>query len=696
MRPLCSMLLLLTSFQVLLYAQQATKEFTHQVMWTLKRVGSPVPSPDGRWIVFSVTEPAYEEKDQVSDLWIVPTDRSQPARRLTASRGAESGVEWSPDSTRIAFVAKREADEVSQIYILGITEPGEAWRLTNLSTGARAPRWSPDGKRIAFTSDVYPGTRNDEENRKVAAERKALKYRVRAYDGFPIRQWDRWLDDLRPHLFLTEVAPNSQARDLLADSELVKAPGYYGRAELSGSELDAVWTPDGQALIFSATTTHHTQAYANSTLHLYCLTLGTTEPRRLTQSNANFAAPRFSPDGKKLYCLYEPENEYVYNLKRLVYFNWPDLGDMHLVTEGFDRDLSSYAFAGETIYLTAEDAGHEKLYRVKASGGKPELVIDLKLGCYSDLRVPERAQGLYASWESASSPKEIVRIDPSKGVHIALTEFNKEEVAALALPPVKHFWFKSKAGRMIHNMLVLPQNFDPKRKYPLLNLIHGGPHNMWRDQFIIRWNYHLLAQPGFVVLLTNYTGSTGFGEQFARYIQGDPLDGPGKELNEAADEAIRLYDFIDPTRQAAGGASYGGHLANWLEATTTRYRCLISHAGLINLESQWGTSDTIYGREVSNGGPHWEGGKVWREQNPAKYAQNFKTPMLVTVGENDFRVPLNQSLENWSILQRMKVPSRLLVFPDENHWITKGENSRYFYKEVHDWLSKYLLTSPGQ
>lgn len=696
MKYLCSLVVLLASFQLSLYAQQASKEFTHQAMWTLKRVGAPAPSPDGKWIVFNVTEPAYEEKEQVSDLWIMPTDGSQPARRLTASRGSESDVQWSPDSTKIAFVAKREADEAAQIYILGITEPGEAWRLTDLSTGARAPRWSPDGNRIAFTSNVYPGTKNDEENRKIAAERKALKYRVRVYDVFPVRQWDRWLDDLRPHLFLTEVKPNSKAQDLLAESALVKELGYYGRVALSGSELDAVWSPDGKALIFSATTGHHTQAYANSILHLYCLEIGATEPRRITPPEANFAAPRFSPDGKKLYCSYEPANEYVYNLSRLAYFSWPEMGTMKLVTEGFDRSLGSYAFSGKNIYLTAEDAGHEKLYRVNADGGRPELVIDLKLGCYADLHAPKQGDALYATWEAATSPKEIVRIDAVKGSHQALTEFNKREMEALALPPVKHFWFKSKAGRMIHNMLVLPQNFDPKRKYPLLNLIHGGPHNMWRDQFIVRWNYHLLAQPGFVVLLTNYTGSTGFGEQFARDIQGDPLDGPGKELNEAADEAIRLYDFIDPTRQAAGGASYGGHLANWLQATTTRYRCLISHAGLINLESQWGTSDTIYNREVSNGGPHWESARVWREQNPAKYARNFKTPMLVSVGENDFRVPLNQSLENWSILQRMRVPSRLLVFPDENHWIVKGENSRYFYKEVHDWLSKYLLTSPAQ
>jgi dipeptidyl aminopeptidase/acylaminoacyl peptidase len=239
-------------------------------------------------------------------------------------------------------------------------------------------------------------------------------------------------------------------------------------------------------------------------------------------------------------------------------------------------------------------------------------------------------------------------------------------------------------------MVALPPGFDESKKYPLLVLMHGGPASMWRDSITLRWNYHLLAAPGYVVLMTDYTGSTGYGEAFAQAIERDPLAGPAREINEAADEAIKRFPFIDATRQAAAGASYGGHLANWMQATTTRYRCLIGHAGLINAESQWGTSDTIYHREIMNGGPVFEQGKVWREQNPARYAKSFKTPILLSIGENDFRVPLNQTLENWSYLKRLRVPSRLLVWPDENHWILKPENSRVFYREVAEWLGKYM------
>ncbi len=218
---------------------------------------------------------------------------------------------------------------------------------------------------------------------------------------------------------------------------------------------------------------------------------------------------------------------------------------------------------------------------------------------------------------------------------------------------------------------------------------------MWRDQISLRWNYHLLAKPGYIILATNYTGSTGFGEQFAQNIQGDPLRGPAQELMEAADEAIRKYSFIDGSRQVAGGASYGGHLANALEAWSgTRFKALIAHAGLVNLESQWGTSDVIYSREVQSLGPVWEQNEVWRTQNPARFAGQFKTPMLLSVGEKDFRVPLNNTIEMWSLLQRVRVPSRLLVWPDENHWILNPENSRVFYREVEGWLSRWVKPGP--
>ncbi|MDB4882187.1 MAG: dipeptidyl aminopeptidase/acylaminoacyl peptidase [Gemmatimonadetes bacterium] len=307
-----------------------------------------------------------------------------------------------------------------------------------------------------------------------------------------------------------------------------------------------------------------------------------------------------------------------------------------------------------------------------------------------------RAPVLVALWGSSVEPAELVRIDGGTTTHMRLTDFNVAEATTIDWRSPRHFWFTSKRGRKIHNMIVLPANFDSTKKYPLFVLIHGGAANMWRDQISVRWNYHLLARPGYVMLMTNYSGSSGFGEQFGQSIQGDPLRGPADELVEAADEAIRTFPFIDGSRQVAAGASYGGHLANALEAWSgTRFKALIAHAGLVNLDAQWGTSDGIYHRELQALGPVWEQGEVWRTQSPARSAASFKTPMMLSVGERDYRVPRNNTLEMWSLLQRLRIPGRLLVWPEENHWILNAENSRLFYREVESWFARWVRAGPG-
>lgn len=681
----------------------AKKIITHELMWLMKRVGAPVPSPDGRWVVFPLVEPSYVDTEQVSDLWIVPADGSARPRRLTSSKGAEAGVAWSPDSQRLAFSAKRESDEVNQIYVIDVTAGGEAVRATSISTGARGPQWRPDGKALLFVSSVYPDAADDEANKKIAAERKAHKHKARVYNGFPIRNWDKWLEDTQSHLFVQLLAPDAKAKDLLAGTKLVSEAGFGGSLGTTGDELPAVWSPDGQAIVFVATSNRNVSAYASSNTHLYRIPAAGGEPSALTAGSNSYSQPLFSPDGKVLYFTVTPENERVYNLSRIASVSWPTgvpgsgptpIPGMKVLTANFDRSVGSFALTpdSKTVYFLAEEAGHEKLFSVAAGGGAVQLAFEMSQGVYTNLKIPARAAAtrLFANWESAINPNEVVRIDPHAKRHERLTDFNIESAAQIDWQPLRHFWATTKAGNKVHSMIALPPNFDERKKYPLLVLIHGGPHSMWRDQFFLRWNYHLLAQPGYVVLLTDYTGSTGYGETFAQAIQGDPFIGPAADINESADEAARSFPFIDATNMAAGGASYGGHLANWLQATTRRYKCLISHAGLINLESQWGTSDIIYHREINNGGPVWEQGKVWREQNPIRLAKNFRTPILLTVGENDFRVPLNQTLENWSVLQRLRVPSRLIVFPEENHWIQKGENGRFFFREVHAWLGKYL------
>ncbi len=665
---------------------------THEALFLMKRVGAPAVSPDGKWVVTSVTEPAYDEKEQVSDLWLVPADGSAKPRKITFTKASESDVTWAPDSHRIAFSTKREGDDAAQVYILDVANGGEAQRVTSAATGARGPQFRPDGNANLYVTGIWPGAADDEANRKLVKERKDRKYNVRVYTSFPVRQWDRWLDEQQTHLAVQPL-DGSKSHDLLAGTKLVLEPGFSGRGGEGGrDEIDASWSPDGQSVVFNATTKRTSAAFAEVPVDLYRVAVSGGEPELIAHADGGYGRPRFSPDGKTLFTLWEPNNGKVYNLTRLAAFDWPSMTNKRVVTASSDRSVNGYAIApdGKTVYFTAEDAGLEKIYSVPASGGDMKLAVDPERGVYTDLVIPEKATStiLFGRWGSSTDPAEVVRID--KSVRRNLTNFATDAAAAIDWQSPRHFYFTSSKGRKIHNMLVVPAGFDEGKKYPLLVLMHGGAANMWRDQISLRWNYHLLAKPGYVILLTNYTGSTGFGEQFAQNIQGDPLKTPAEEINEAADEAVKRFAFIDGTRQAAAGASYGGHLANWMEASTTRYKCLISHAGLANSESQWGTSDTIYGRELMNLGPPWEQGAVWREQNPIRYAARFKTPIMLSVGEHDYRVPMNETLEMWSAVQRMQVPSRLLVWPDENHWILNGENSRYFYKEVADWLARWL------
>lgn len=672
---------------------------THEDLWLLPRVGAPAVSPDGRLAVLSVTVPAYASDQHSSDLWLVATDGKTPPRRLTQTRAAEAEMHWSADGRRIAFSSKREGDEANQIYVLDIVAGGEAQRATTISTGARLPKFSPDGKRIAFTSDVPRASANDVDSKRILADEKARKYKMRAYDSFPIRNWDVWLpEDRQPHAFVQTLGQNDP-RDLLANSELVKQPGFDGRSTQGASELDLAWTPDGQGLVFSATRNANRGAYDFTNAELWQVAVSGGEPKRLTggedlKGGDSWTEPRFSPDGRTLYALKEARTPRVFNPTRLAALDWPTAKERATISLPADRDPLNFAVAPNSrdVYLLGEDSGLVKIYRGRSSGGEAAIAFDVPAGSYGNLVGADRTSRptLIATFETAGSPPEVVRIDLQRGSHQALTRFATDQVAMLDMAPVEHFWFESKRGARIHNMIVRPPGFDPAKKYPLLVLMHGGPHSMWRDNFFLRWNYHLLAAPGYVVLLTNYTGSTGFGAAFSQGIQGDPLAGPALEINQAADEAIARYPFIDGTRQCAGGASYGGHLANWLQASTDRYRCLISHAGLINLESQWATSDVTYSREANMGGPPWQTGVDWNKQNPIRYAEKWRTPVLVTVGERDFRVPLNNTLEYWSVLQRQKVASRLLIFPEENHWIQQGENSRQFFIEVHQWLARWL------
>ena len=674
---------------------------THEDLWTMRRLGTPATSPDGRWAIVAVTEPAYKEDETVSDLWLVAVDGKTEPRRLTATKDAEDGVDWSPDGTRIAFSAKR-GEDVSQVYVMDMTMPGEAQKITSLSTGAAGPKWSPDGKRVAFESRVYPGTSSDEENAAEKEAREEREYNATTYDIFPIRQWNRWRDDLQTHVFIQDAVPGAKAKDLLAGTDFVARPGFSGVPSLASESLEPEWAPDGESIVISATQNLDEAAHRQTLFHLYRVPATGGEPQALTSGDEwSCQAAMFARGGDAVYCLYEPVTEFAYNLAEIARFEWPESGsagdfssEPTLLTAGFDRSVADMATSrdGKTIYFTAMDEGRVRLFGVPAGGRGEVTALDPESGGVYAGPMPA-GRSLVARWEDSTNPAELVRVDTRSGRHEFLTAFNTERAAKLDRPPFREFWFESSLGRRIHSFVALPPAFDEDEKYPVITLIHGGPHASSLEADHIRWSPHLIAAAGYVVVMTDYTGSVGYGVEFSRAIQGDPLKTPGDELNEALDEVIRLYPFIDESRQAAAGASYGGHLINWLQGTTTRYRTLVGHAGLVDLEGQWSTSDAVYHREINAEGPPWGESPIWEEQSPSSFAANFSTPMMLTIGEKDYRVPVNQTIAAWTYLQRKQVPGRLLVFHDADHWIMKGAEAKHYWEEVLAWLEKWLSPS---
>jgi dipeptidyl aminopeptidase/acylaminoacyl peptidase len=652
---------------------------THEHMWMLKKIGAPALSPSGKWVVFSRTETSYNTEEQSTDLWLAAADGSTVPRKITNTKGGEEGYFWHPTANQIFFSAKREGDEVAQLYRLNLDFGGEAQRLTNLSTGVSGAKISSDGKLIAFTSRVYPTAFTDSLSKKIAEDKKKIKTKARVYTSFPIRYWDSWLDEKQTHIFVMDVtAPKPTPKNIFSHVSLVESKGF----QLGAFDI----APDGSQIVFSATTEYNRTAYQSATSHLYSLAINGGEAKLISDEITDYAQVQFSEDGKYLMSTGHVNGNKIYYLNHLYRFAWPSMSGRTELAVGLDRPINDMQISGESIYASIEDQGVDRAIQISIESGEVKPLFGGESGSVTALSV---SNGVVAyTYQHIAAPAEVFTYVGGK--RIGISKANDAVLGSLDLPKPEVFWTKSSRGKMIRSTILRPAGFDASKKYPLFVLMHGGPAISFKDVFGFRWNPYVLGSSDYVLVMTDYTGSVGYGEKFAQDIQFDPFKGPGNEILEAAADAIKRYSFIDASRQAAGGASYGGHLANWMQATTSHFKCLIAHAGLVNSEVQWGTSDVIWGRELMNGGAPWVPTKTWKEQNPMRFAANFKTPMLLTVGENDFRVPINNTLENWSIHQRLQIPSKLIVFPGENHWILSPDNSKFHYQEVRSWLGGYL------
>lgn len=662
-------------------AEAADRPMTIDDLLAIKSVSDPQISPDGQTVVYVVAELDRSTDKTNSSLWSIPISGGEP-KRLTTAPGTNNHPRWSPDGKTVAFVSSRGGS--SQIWLLPI-DGGEPRQLTRLPIDVSGPIWSPRGDRIAFVAEVYPGTTPDQTAAK-DKEKEAAKSKVRVYDRLMIRHWNVWDEAKRSHLFVADEA-SGEARDLTPRLEVNTPPAPFG------GSTDYAWSPDGKELAFTAEPAQDT-AWSTNT-DIWTVPADGGEPRNRTEANLGAdAQPSYSPDGKFLAHVSQSRSGFESDLWVLK-VQKREGGETIDVSSYLDRPVQSYAWRDATSLAAVIDSdGTEPIVTLRIH--EPNEVRDrmtgrpVSGGANSSLTLGPGAKSMAFVHHTGDRPGEIFLWEEGKPKPRALTSHNAPLVKELALPPLESFTFAGAGGDKVQGWLLRPPGFDASKSYPVVFLIHGGPQGAWHDEWHGRWNYQMFAAPGYAVIAINPRGSTGYGQKFTDQISQDWTGKVYEDLMKGLDHALATYPFLDKNRVAAAGGSYGGFMVNWICGHTDRFKALISHAGVFDLVSMYGTTEELWFPEWEYGGFPWDKPEHYRERSPSTYAKNFKTPTLVIHGALDFRVPDAQGLGMFTCLQRLGVPSRYVWFPDEGHWIAKPQNRIVWWREVHDWLEKYL------
>lgn len=661
-------------------AQMQRRAIRFDDMIAMHRVSDPQISPDGKWIAYVVSTPDVSANHSVSNIWIVPATGGEE-RELTRG-GSDNRPRWSPDGQRIAFISSR--DGASQVYAISFNG-GEAAQLTSLSTGADNEVWSPDGKWMAFTSRVYPDCRDDACNKARDAATEKDKVRAHIADRLLYRHWTDWADGKRSHLFVS-ASQDSKPRDLTPGADYDVPPFNLGAPEA------IAFSPDSQEICFTANTDKDEAISTNGDLFTVPIA-GATQPKRITTNKGDDWGPAYSPDGKSIAYRAQMTPGYESDRWQLMIYNRAT-GDHVGVTTDFDRNVESYAWSTDSrsIYFPAEDHAEMPIFKVEAAAGSaPKRII--AEGYNGEFSLSADSKRMAFSRSSVTYPAEIFSANADGSDVQQVTHQNAAILAPLDLPPVEPFWFDGANGTKVQGLVVKPPHFDASRKYPILLLVHGGPQGAWDDDWGYRWNPEVMAAPGYVVVMINPRGSTGYGQKFTDEIQDDWGGKPYIDLMDGVDYVLAHDSYIDGMRLAEAGGSYGGYMTDWIATHTGRFRCFISHAGPYDLTSMYGATEELWFVEHDLRGTPWTNPESYAKWSPSTYATQlgkFHTPMLVVDGELDFRVPYTQDLELFSALQRQGVPSKLIIFPDEGHWVLKPQNSRLWYREFLNWLATYL------
>jgi dipeptidyl aminopeptidase/acylaminoacyl peptidase len=723
---------------------QTKHPFTFEEMMKLKRVEEPLVSPDGKWALFAAVDVDLPANTKTPHVWVAAlsgtahlgTAQNDPRANHAASPGMIDQPQeiisdqdadrprWAPDGKHFAFISTKEGG--SQVWIADFDGASgtvtRKHRLTNISTEADGDLWSPDGKNILFKSDVWPecdGVPALEEkcNDQNVQRQKDSKVKALIFTHLLFRHWDSYREGKRTHLFVLRYVEQEPGTFVVGNVPRDLTPGDYDAPVFSlGGQDDYALSPDGRELCYASNHDREPAISTNNDLFTVPVYFPADAPSSqvmaatkdiTAENNAADNAPLYSPDGK--YIAYRAQQRPGYESDRWrLRLSDRKTGEKTTLTENFDRWVGTIAWSpsSKVVYFSSEEGGDTPLFRVDLDS-KVTRVIE---GTYDDLAFASDGKTLLLTEMSIRFPNRIVSVDISaverliskmRANHsttgsiaevspVVVADLNRDVLADISMPPLEPFWFTGAHGDQVEGFLIKPPNFDPSKKYPVKFVVHGGPEVPVGDEWTYRWNGELFAANGYVVVEINFHGSPGYGQKFIDAIDGDWGGAPYEDLMKGLDSAEQHYPFIDKDRECALGGSFGGYMVNWILGHTDRFKCLVSHDGTFNTESDYGTTEELWFDEWEFKGLPWTNREMYRKWSPHLFVRNFKTPTLVIHGQLDYRVDVSGGLDLFTTLQRIGVPSMMLYFPDEGHWVLKPQNSQLWYKTVSDWVDRWV------
>ncbi|MBC7709078.1 MAG: S9 family peptidase [Rhizobacter sp.] len=654
---------------------KTAKHLTVEHLWQCERLGSPCISPDGRWAVVDQSTFSMESNDSATQLWLYSVD-GKSRKQLTSAGKKNTAPQWSPDGKLIAFCAKRDGDDEPQLYVIA-PDGGEARRVTKLSTGVAGICWFPDSKRIAAVSWVWPELKTDAQQAKRRKEQKESKVQAKVVEVDNYRHWDHWIcDGTRPQLFEINIASGT-AKNLFAGKPWSLPQGDPGANDFAIS-------PDGTEVAW-VQQKDVTRLTDPSTLIL--LNLKSRKTKTIDLGTMWLASPVYSHDGTRMVVLATPADAPTQHTRLMLIDR--KSGKSERLAANWPRSVGTYGSANplwsaddSAILFAAEDSGVQHLWSLALDAVEPKVIAH---GGHIML-FSQSADGKTIVYTKASidHPARLFALDDKgdRRIDRLNTFLDKVPVGKWESRTVKGW-----QGEPVQTFVIYPPTYDAKKKYPLLHSIHGGPHAAHMDTWHYRWNVHAFAAQGYVVAAVNYHGSAGFDEKFLGSIDGDLGQ---RELadTEAVTDLLIKEGIVDKNKLYASGGSYGGYMVAWMNGHTDRYKAYVCHAGVYNWLSQFGDDGYLWLNKELGVWP-WQDLEKYQSQSPHAFAKNFKTPTLVIHGELDYRVPYYEGLEYYNTLRAKGIPARLVVYPDENHWILKPQNSRLWYQEFFAWLKRF-------